>query len=121
MTDDTACDLLSIDLPNATRLREHRLPEDVAQAWAASSRALGDPLRLVVLTALADTDDLCVCDLSWIADRSDKLVSHHLRVLRAAGLVTARKDGKLARYRVTPEGRRALVALGESAANAVAR
>lgn len=108
-----ACDLLSIDLGTATALRTQRLPAPVAEQMAAAGRAAADPLRLTLLTALADTDDLCVCDLAWITDRADNLVSHHLRSLRTAGLVTARKDGKLARYRITDLGRLALRSLHE--------
>jgi DNA-binding transcriptional ArsR family regulator len=45
-----------------------------------------------------------VCDLAWVADRSDKLVSHHVRALRSAGLVRSRRDGKMVMYALTERG-----------------
>lgn len=54
--------------------------------------------------------ELCVCDLAWVCERSDKLVSHHVRVLRSAGLVQSRRDGKMVLYRLTLRGERLLEA-----------
>jgi DNA-binding transcriptional ArsR family regulator len=68
---------------------------------AARSRALGDPTRLMIASALARTDELCVCDLAWITERSQNLVSHHLRTLHHAGLVESQRDGKMVLYRLT--------------------
>ena len=68
-------------------------------------QALGDPTRLNVALALRDAPELCVCDLAWIVERAQNLVSHHLRALRAAGLVDYRRDGKMALYSLTDQGR----------------
>jgi DNA-binding transcriptional ArsR family regulator len=46
-----------------------------------------------------------VCDLSWVAERAENLVSHHVRALRAAGLVRSRRDGKMVMYALTERGR----------------
>jgi DNA-binding transcriptional ArsR family regulator len=54
--------------------------------------------------ALRDGGELCVCDLSWIAERAENLVSHHVRALRAAGLVDSRRDGKMVMYELTDRG-----------------
>ena len=43
-------------------------------------------MRLMLAAALGEAGELCVCDLSWIAERPENLVSHHLRALRSAGL-----------------------------------
>ena len=51
---------------------------------------------------------LCVCDLAWLGERSDKLVSHHLRLLRQAGLAQSRKDGRMVLYSLTQAGERLL-------------
>lgn len=101
------CDLLCLDLPRAEALRAERLAPGIAEAAAGRARALGDPTRLTVAAALAQAEDkeLCVCDLSWIAERSEQLVGHHLRVLRRAGIVVSRRDGKMVLYRLTDEGR----------------
>lgn len=105
MSDDR-CDLLCLDLPLAERLRARRLPDERAGRASTGPRALGDPTRLAVAAALADAEDeLCVCDLSWVVGRSQKLVSHHVRQLRAAGLVRSRREGKMVMYALTERGR----------------
>jgi len=108
---DDRCDLLCLDLPKAEALRAGRLSEDSARLFAETAKALGDPTRLTLAVALADTDELCVCDLAWVSERAENLVSHHLRALRAAGLVSSRRQGKMVMYRVTDVGRRLLDAV----------
>lgn len=101
---DDRCDLLCVDLPKAEALRSARLPEHDARLVAERAKALGDPTRLTIALALAATDELCVCDIAWITERAENLVSHHLRALRSAGLVTSRRDGKMVIYALTPAG-----------------
>jgi DNA-binding transcriptional ArsR family regulator len=114
---DERCDLLCLDLPLAEALRATKLPGGAAEAAAERARALGDPTRLTVVSALAgsETTELCVCDLSWIAERSEQLVGHHLRVLRRAGLVRSRREGKMVLYQLTESGRTLLAAVLEPA------
>ena len=102
---DQRCDLLCLDLPKAERLRAARPSEREARALAAGFRALGDSTRLTIALALRETDELCVCDLAWIVERAENLVSHHLRALRAAGLADYRREGKMALYSLTERGR----------------
>jgi DNA-binding transcriptional ArsR family regulator len=111
------CDLLCLDLPKAEAIRAQRLAVEVLDTAAARAKALADPTRLSVATALRAADgELCVCDLGWIAERSEKLVSHHVRVLKAAGLVRSRRDGKMVMYSLTDAGHALLDAvLGEVA------
>ena len=104
MSDDR-CDLLCLDLPTAERLRQRRLATGTAEAAAARAQGLADPTRLTLAAALLDADELCVCDLAWIVERSQKLVSHHARALRASGLVRSRREGKMVMYALTEEGR----------------
>lgn len=99
------CDLLCLDLPKAEELRRARLDSVGADVAARRAQALADPTRLMLADALATGGELCVCDLAWIAERAQNLVSHHLRVLRAAGLVSARRDGKMVMYSLTDAGR----------------
>lgn len=109
------CDLLCLDLPKAESLRQSRLSEDEAAETAALAKALGDPTRLTVALALRDAEgELCVCDLAWVAERSEKLVSHHVRQLRVAGLVRSRRDGKMVMYRLTDAGAQLLDVLAPS-------
>jgi ArsR family transcriptional regulator, lead/cadmium/zinc/bismuth-responsive transcriptional repressor len=98
------CDLLCLDLPRAEALRARRLSTEDADALAAGARALSDPTRLMIAAALADADELCVCDLSWICERSENLVSHHVRQLRAAGIAASRREGKMVMYSLTAQG-----------------
>jgi DNA-binding transcriptional ArsR family regulator len=113
---DERCDLLCVDAPRAEEIRQTLLGHGEAQKAADRARALSDPTRLTLATALREGVELCVCDLSWIAERKQALVSHHLRTLRSEGLVSSRRDGKLVMYSLTDEGRSLLSAvLGEEA------
>jgi DNA-binding transcriptional ArsR family regulator len=103
--DPDRCELLCLDLPKAEALRAVRPSEREARALAAGFRALGDPTRLMLALALREGGELCVCDLAWIAERAENLVSHHLRALRAAGLADYRRDGKMALYSLSEPGR----------------
>jgi DNA-binding transcriptional ArsR family regulator len=112
MSDDQAhCDLLCLDLPKAEALRHARPDITGLAAAAGAAKALGDPTRLTVAAALRDGGELCVCDLAWVTERSDKLVSHHVRQLRTAGLVRSRRDGKMVMYELTERGRELLAAV----------
>lgn len=104
MTDDR-CDLLCLDLPHAEALRRQRLDLDEATRLAGRARGLADATRLTLVHALLGATELCVCDLSWISERASNLVSHHLRILRAEGLVRSRREGKLVIYSLTEAGR----------------
>ena len=106
------CDLLCLDLPVAEAIRARTLERSQALGAAADRvRGLADPTRLSLAAALADAEELCVCDLAWIAGRSQNLVSHHLRALRSHGLVDSRRAGKMVMYSLTVEGRSLLAAL----------
>ena len=102
---DERCDLICIDAPRAEAIRRTLISEGSAAEAADRARALSDPTRLTLASALREGEELCVCDLSWIAGRSQNLVSHHLRALKSRGLVRSRRDGKLVMYSLTPAGR----------------
>jgi DNA-binding transcriptional ArsR family regulator len=97
-------ELLHIDERRGRRLRRSRPEGDLADRVARRFRALGDPTRLTLALALREGRELCVCDLSWISERSQNLVSHHMRALRADGLVRSRREGKMVMYSLTYEG-----------------
>lgn len=79
----------------------HRAPGDPG---AVRAKALADPTRLTIAAALRDGGELCVCDLAWVTERSDGLVSHHARALRSAGLVASRREGRMVLYGLTEDG-----------------
>ena len=108
------CDLICIDAPRAEAIREGLLGDEAARDAAERAKALSDPTRLTLAEALREGEELCVCDLSWIAGRSQNLVSHHLGALRSRGIVRSRKDGKMVMYSLTSVGRSLLgVVVGE--------
>jgi DNA-binding transcriptional ArsR family regulator len=110
-----ACDLLCLDLPHAEAVRAQLADEEQARTWANQAKALGDPTRLRIAAALQMGEELCVCDLAWITELSQNLVSHHVRVLRTSDLATSRRNGKLVMYRLTDVGHRLLGAVTGSA------
>jgi ArsR family transcriptional regulator, lead/cadmium/zinc/bismuth-responsive transcriptional repressor len=111
MANRDSCDLLCLDLPKAERVRK-ALP-DLAEfeQWAAAAKAVSDPTRLAVAIALREGEAACVCDLAWIIGRDEKLVSHHARALKAAGLAASERRGKMVMYELTAPGRRLLDAV----------
>ncbi len=116
MPDPDTCDLLCLDLPKAERVRR-RLPAAAAlEQLAAGAKALGDPTRLAIALALADAERACVCDLAWITGRDEKLVSHHLRLLKAAGLARSERDGRMVMYELTPRAAGLLAAVAQPVA-----
>lgn len=82
----------------ATRARV--LPEDEATQLAEHFRLLGDPGRLRMIYALLEAGELCVCDLAATIEANESAVSHQLRLLRTAGLVKYRREGRRAYYSV---------------------
>jgi DNA-binding transcriptional ArsR family regulator len=108
---DDHCDLLCLDLPKAERLRRSVIDDERAEQASARAAALGDPTRLRVALALRDGGELCVCDLAWVLGRAQNLVSHHVRRLKAAGLVRSRRDGKMVMYALTSAGEELLGAV----------
>ena len=102
--DGERCQLLCLSRPVAERIRARRPNSDALEVAAARAQALGDPTRLMLAGALAEAEELCVCDLAWISERAQNLVSHHLRSLKASGLVRSRRAGKMVMYSLTDEG-----------------
>ncbi|MGH2922948.1 MAG: ArsR/SmtB family transcription factor [Solirubrobacterales bacterium] len=105
---DERCDLLCLDLEKAEAIRRRRLGAERSAILARQAKALADPTRLTLATALLEGGELCVCDLAWILERAENLVSHHLRTLRDAGLVAGRRDGKMVMYSLSERGRELL-------------
>ena len=80
------------------------LSEEDAKALATSFKALSDPVRLRLLSLIASFDggEACVCDLTDPFDVSQPTISHHLRVLREAGLIDSERRGTWVYYWVLP-------------------
>ena len=84
------------------------MPRADAERVAGSFRALADPTRVAIVNRLAQADETCVCDLTAAFRLSQPTISHHLKVLREAGLVEATRRGTWAFYRVVPDALGAL-------------
>jgi ArsR family transcriptional regulator len=75
-------------------------------AEAVLFKALGDPHRLTILATLARADDeVCVCDFTSALPLNQPTVSHHIKILREAGLVTCERRGTWVYYRLAPDAR----------------
>src|SRR6478735_9894437 len=74
-----------------------------AERMAAVAKALGDPVRLTLIDVLRKhAGKVCVCELVPLFDLSQPTISHHLKVLRDAGLVASERQGLWAYYYVIP-------------------
>jgi ArsR family transcriptional regulator, arsenate/arsenite/antimonite-responsive transcriptional repressor len=80
------------------------IDETSAAGLAQVFKALGDPvrLRLVSLIGARDGGEVCVCDLTSAFDLSQPTISHHLKVLREAGLIDSERRGTWVYYRLVP-------------------
>ena len=85
-------------------LRAVELAPDDAATLAKGFAALGDPVRLRLLSLLATSADgaVCACDLVEPVGKSQPTVSHHLKILREAGLVTSERRGVNIWYAAVP-------------------
>ncbi len=118
MTDQPidSCDLLCLDLPHAEAIRATLPPLPRVEDAVAAARGLSDPTRMMIATAVSNGDELCVCDIAWVVGMAQNLVSHHLRQLKIAALVSSRRSGKLVMYRLTERGRHLVSAVLDATA-----
>ena len=72
------------------------------EAAARLFRVLADETRLAILKQLRDQGEVCACDFLACCDLAQPTVSHHLKVLREAGLVNAEKRGLWVHYSLNP-------------------
>lgn len=85
------------------------LHNDDFTAPAALMKALADPHRLTILASLARAqDEICVCDFTAGLPLNQPTVSHHLKILRDAGLAIAERRGTWVYYRLAPHARERL-------------
>ena len=80
------------------RIIEHMPEETTVSAVARAMKQLGDPSRLRIFWLLCHTEE-CVSDIAALVGMTSPAVSHHLRLLKDAGLLTTRRDGREVYYR----------------------
>ena len=107
------------DICQVNTIHEHRIAEaqeqmpplkNVAQI-ASVYKLLGDPTRLRIMLAL-NTCEMCVCDLAALLESTSSAISHQLRLLRTAGLIHARKEGKMVYYNLEEQSAQGLLLEG---------
>ena len=78
--------------------------EAAAAGLAQVFKALGDPIRLRLLSLIGahQGGEVCVCDLTTAFDLTQPTISHHLKVLREAGIITSERRGTWVYYRLVP-------------------
>ncbi|MGW6693836.1 ArsR/SmtB family transcription factor [Rhodococcus sp. NPDC054953] len=103
-------------------LTSEPLTEDWAGDLARMFKALGDPVRLRMLSLIASHErgEACVCDISPAFDLSQPTISHHLKVLREASLLDCERRGTWVYYRVIPSALAQLSAVLSSESGVVA-
>ncbi|MSO41957.1 MAG: ArsR family transcriptional regulator [Solirubrobacterales bacterium] len=80
------------------------IEREKAERLARVAKALGDPIRMQLVDVLRqNAGEVCVCELVPLFDLSQPTVSHHLKVLREAGIVGSERRGLWAYYYVNPE------------------
>ncbi|SCG51474.1 ArsR/SmtB family transcription factor [Micromonospora inositola] len=104
---------LTADTPCCPPLAQRRVPAETAVVLAPAFKALGDPVRLQLMSMIASAEggEACVCDLTPAFDLTGPTISHHLKTLREAGLVDAERRGTWVYYRARPAILRQLAAL----------
>ena len=94
------CGVQEVNRGRVDATRRRLVTSEEAGDLAALFRLLGDPTRARLLYALLEAGELCVCDLAATVDVSEPAVSHALRLLRTAGIVRNRRDGRMMYYRL---------------------
>lgn len=84
------------------------LSEHDAADLAAGYAALADPVRLRLLSLIADAGEMCSCDLQEPLGKAQPTISHHTKALADAGLITGEKEGRWMWWSVVPERIKAL-------------
>jgi ArsR family transcriptional regulator len=87
--------------------------ESAAAGLAQVFKALGDPVRLRLLSLIGahQGGEVCVCDLTSAFDLTQPTISHHLKVLREAGIITSERRGTWVYYRLMPAALERMAAL----------
>ncbi|WOC14016.1 ArsR/SmtB family transcription factor [Gordonia sp. MP11Mi] len=113
MSNPMALEKRDITLTRCSPLVRDPLTADQASRASAVFKALADPVRLRLFSLIASREggEACVCDISPAVDVSQPTISHHLKVLKAAGLLESERRASWVHYRVVPDALTALNAL----------
>lgn len=107
--EQTSCGGPGHDPGRVASATERLLDLDEASQLAEMFRLLGDPTRVRILYALLEAGELCVCDIASVVDTNETKVSQAMRLMRAAGVVRNRRDGRNIHYRLDDDHVRLLL------------
>lgn len=95
------CAVRSIDAAKVATAKARALLSDDVDRITELFRLIGEPTRVKLLYALVEAGEMCVCDLAAVVEAPETSVSHALRLLRMAGIVRTRRDGRMIYYSLT--------------------
>jgi DNA-binding transcriptional ArsR family regulator len=99
----------TVDGERACEARAHLPEEDTLRSWVSRFTLLADQTRLALLLCIRRAGEICVSDLAAATGVKDSTVSQALRLLRAHGVVTTRRDGRVIHYQLADESIGALL------------
>lgn len=91
------CETTIIHQDVVERVSKVLMPDDLMIQIADFFKVFGDPTRIRILQVLFE-EEMCVCDIAYLLDMSQSAISHQLRVLKQAGVVKFRKEGRVVYY-----------------------
>lgn len=95
------CVVRSVDAAKVAAAKARALPHSDVDRITELFRLIGEPTRVRLLYALVEAGEMCVCDLAAVVDTPETSVSHALRLMRMAGIVRTRRDGRMIFYSLT--------------------
>ncbi len=101
VVDADDCAVRSVDAAKVAAAKGRALPSADVDRITELFRLIGEPTRVRLLYALVEAGEMCVCDLAAVVDAPETSVSHALRLMRMAGIVRTRRDGRMIFYSLT--------------------
>jgi ArsR family transcriptional regulator, lead/cadmium/zinc/bismuth-responsive transcriptional repressor len=92
------CAVRSVDAAKVAAAKARALSAGDVDRITEQFRLIGEPTRVRLLYALVEAGEMCVCDLAAVVEAPESSVSHALRLLRMAGIVRTRRDGRMIFY-----------------------
>ena len=108
---ETTNEYFALSKEDLSRLKSETPPDEKLYDLAELFKVFGDSTRMRILFALFEAD-ICVCDLAQALGMTQSAVSHQLRILRQARLVSSRREGKQVIYFLTDEHVRTIIDKG---------
>jgi ArsR family transcriptional regulator, lead/cadmium/zinc/bismuth-responsive transcriptional repressor len=106
------CEVRLVDADRVAAARDRLPSPEETDRLAEWFKVMGDATRTRILYAVLEAGELCVCDLAAAVDVAESTVSHSLRWLRTAGIVQARRSGRMMFYSLDDAHVRMLLDLG---------